>query len=1084
MPRQPTVDEIRLSNITTCLKLTLPLLDELNDAFGPPFVQPISNTIQGLIDLAQNVKRNKRECTQLMNNIHEVLPAIINVHIKSQTVGSLSPSMLDNVGRFMETLHKIYGFVEAQQEGTRIKHLFRNNEMNTLLQECHAGLKQAQVVFGIQTQAQKLNDIRDFQKTADLLHKELIELIEKLSDTTSMTEQSSVYLGQNESKNSSNSFSILPSKPKIFHGRENELTHILKLMGEQSPRIAILGGGGMGKTSLARAVLHHSNILSKYEHRFFVSAEAATTSIELAALIGLHVGLNPGHDLRKPVVQYLSRKEPCLVILDNLETVWEPIHSQASVEEFLSLLTELDNLALMITMRGAERPGKVQWTHPFLLPLQPLSNDAARQTFMDITGNSNTIEEMDQLLQFTDNMPLAIDLIAHLADYEGFSNVLARWKTEKTSLFTIGFDRKSSLDASINLSLSSPRITPGSKELLSLLSILPNGLSGAELLQCDLGIPNILSCQAALQATSLAYRDSNQRVVVLMPIREYIQRILPPSQASIQSICQHFYALVALSEKYHGAQLQAVVNQITLNLANLVEILQGGLHSQAPTLADTIQCILSLGKFCDARGWDYFPLMDNIWPLLSHLCDHRLETMVVAELLISREYWPSVSEQMIAQAISYLDHANDPVLGSRFYQAAGVHFFYHKPDVQRATQFFHKALGLSELGGDLNQQCRILIRWGWIKWGIGDYGAAHACATAAQRLSQMSAYFLQGAYAYHLGASCSRSLGDCEQSAAQLYRATDLLHICGMSGGVLDHEIALGKAEIHLWKSEYTEARKIFFQVIKTSSTEENSFAHANALLNVALIDIRIGEPEKEISHNLNAARKILRRGAVHPFILCHIDMLQTILELREGEGSFDIAKVKLQECLYLSWSQNPEGACLCLEQLAHMKAWPADEWQEKWPFIYLAYTHRSKGKLDLHKAILSLGDVFLAKEDNITATNLYEVALAGFTQMDVHHSRAQCMLCLGDLANKHGHISEAINFWKTARSLFERSSQGKAIAEIDAKLVTCEDARLEAFVKLETLHAPVQLNEGTFETEGKDSVDEHEHRAAEPTLQ
>ncbi|KAF8156218.1 P-loop containing nucleoside triphosphate hydrolase protein [Mycena galopus ATCC 62051] len=328
-------------------------------------------------------------------------------------------------------------------------------------------------------------------------------------------------------KNSSNSFSMLPSKPQIFHGREQELDHILKLTSQKSSRIAILGGGGMGKTSLARAVLHHPETSSNFEHRFFVSAEAATTSIELAALIGLHVGLNPSKDLTKPVVQYFSRKTSCLLILDNLETVWEPIQSRAEVEEFLSLLTGLEHLALMITMRGAERPAKVQWTHPFLLPLQPLSNDAARQTFIEIAGNSCTVEEIDQLLGFTTNMPLAVDLIAHLADYEGVSSILARWQTEKTSLLSVGFDQHSSFDASINLSLSSPRITSHSKELLSLLSILPNGLSDMELVQGNLGIPNILSCKAALQATSLVHRDSNQRLVLLMPIREYIQQILP-----------------------------------------------------------------------------------------------------------------------------------------------------------------------------------------------------------------------------------------------------------------------------------------------------------------------------------------------------------------------------------------------------------------------------------------------------------------------------------------------------------------------------------------------------------------------------
>jgi hypothetical protein len=90
-------------------------------------------------------------------------------------------------------------------------------------------------------------------------------------------------------------------------------------------------------------------------------------------------------------------------------------------------------------------------------------------SYIDITDGSSSDEDMKQLLQFTDNMPLAVDLIAHLVDYEGHTNVLTRWGTEKTSLLSAGDDRRSNLDASIRVSLSSPRITSGAKDLLSLL---------------------------------------------------------------------------------------------------------------------------------------------------------------------------------------------------------------------------------------------------------------------------------------------------------------------------------------------------------------------------------------------------------------------------------------------------------------------------------------------------------------------------------------------------------------------------------------------------------------------------------------
>jgi glutamate racemase len=53
MPRHTTETEIRFKNIVACLTLALTVLKELNDAFGPPFVQHISSTIETLIDVVQ-----------------------------------------------------------------------------------------------------------------------------------------------------------------------------------------------------------------------------------------------------------------------------------------------------------------------------------------------------------------------------------------------------------------------------------------------------------------------------------------------------------------------------------------------------------------------------------------------------------------------------------------------------------------------------------------------------------------------------------------------------------------------------------------------------------------------------------------------------------------------------------------------------------------------------------------------------------------------------------------------------------------------------------------------------------------------
>jgi hypothetical protein len=129
-----------------------------------------------------------------------------------------------------------------------------------------------------------------------------------------------------------------------------------------------------------------------------------------------------------------------------------------------------------------------------------LEQDAAWKTFIDIADNTHNPEEVNKVLALTDNMPLVINFLPHLVDSEGCSNVLCHWEAERTSLISDGYDRRSNLDLSISLSLSSPQLDsfPHSKDLLSLLSMLPDGLSDAELVQAELPIDNILGCRAAL----------------------------------------------------------------------------------------------------------------------------------------------------------------------------------------------------------------------------------------------------------------------------------------------------------------------------------------------------------------------------------------------------------------------------------------------------------------------------------------------------------------------------------------------------------------------------------------------------------
>ncbi|KAJ7763377.1 hypothetical protein B0H16DRAFT_1455230 [Mycena metata] len=487
MPPVPSLTANRLSSTALYLAATIDTVEILSHALRTPFLGAITTTTRSLLKGVETIKHNEDECNHLLQRVQEVLRTIIHIHLESETEGELPPSVLNHLGEFTETIHKIHTFLESQQGSSRLRRFFRQAELSTLLKDCKSGLQWAHDAF---------KNVEQMRKTEEMMHQEVLNMIENLSDGTASDGAST------------GSF----------------------------PRIAVLGAGGMGKTSLARAVVHDAQIISMFgPNRHFVLGESCTTEVELAALIGAHIRMKPGKDLTRQVLQHF----PLDLHAFWFWTIWKPTLK-----------------GKQITMRGVERPGKVHWTHPFLHPLKPLDYTAARQAFIDIADDTHDPKELDKVLSLTDHMPLAMNLLAHLVDSEGCFHVLTRWAKEKTSIISAGYDRGTNLNLSISLSLSSPRLNllPQSKDLLSLLSLLPDGLSDTELVQSGLPINKILACKTALLGTSLAYSDEYKKLKVLMPIREYMQRTRPPGDHLIQSLLFHYKAVLELHGEYRGTQ--------------------------------------------------------------------------------------------------------------------------------------------------------------------------------------------------------------------------------------------------------------------------------------------------------------------------------------------------------------------------------------------------------------------------------------------------------------------------------------------------------------------------------------------------
>ncbi|KAJ6601729.1 hypothetical protein DFH09DRAFT_900077, partial [Mycena vulgaris] len=461
----------------------------------------------------------------------------------------------------------------------------------------------------------------------------------------------------------------LPGTPKIFHGRETALESLVSMLLLTPARVAILGAGGIGKTSLSIALLWDPRIIGAFPDRYFVSCESIHTAQDMLVALVLHLDIPPSNHLMKSILRFFSDRGPTMIVLDNLETAWESIEqSRRGIEEFLGQLTEIHHVALVVTMRGVERPGGVRWTRPFLPPLDLLDSTAARKIYVDIADEPIDKDEdaqVQELLSFTDNLPLAITLLANIASFEGVSVTLNRYRLETTAMLSEGYDKRSNLHKSIMLSLGSWRLraVPDATTLLAVLSLLPDGISPSQLYRCGTDIEEIGRCKSTLIRTSLAFLRPNGRLSVLTPIREYMQKFQPASRDTVKPWKAYLGDLLLDWASQRDLVSTQLADSITANLGNIRSLVHYSLSDDDTTMRGIGYDILRLDAFLyDIYGGstDLFSFLQEI---IDKTGDATLEGLRICGLL--ERHIPKIhqsdAEALVSRGLHLFRTTFDPV---------------------------------------------------------------------------------------------------------------------------------------------------------------------------------------------------------------------------------------------------------------------------------------------------------------------------------------------------------------------------------------------------------------------------------------
>ena len=205
-----------------------------------------------------------------------------------------------------------------------------------------------------------------------------------------------------------------------FFGRNELIEEIVHLAEDLRP-IALIGASGIGKTSIAQAILNHGKIKQRFGHnRCFIScnkfpASCAHFLSQLSNAIG--AGVKKPKDLL-PLQAFLSSE--MLIILDNADSMLNPQGTDG--QEIYAMAEELSrfsNLCILITSRVSTIPQ--DYEH---LDILPLSIDAARDIFYLTYRDDSRSELINGILEQLDLHPISIKLLAKVA-------CLNRWTIER-----------------------------------------------------------------------------------------------------------------------------------------------------------------------------------------------------------------------------------------------------------------------------------------------------------------------------------------------------------------------------------------------------------------------------------------------------------------------------------------------------------------------------------------------------------------------------------------------------------------------------------------------------------------------------
>ncbi|KAG1893511.1 uncharacterized protein F5891DRAFT_1196361 [Suillus fuscotomentosus] len=461
--KQPSsqIQESQAKNMSQLLNVTIAGINAVQTVVPSDLAKGILRTVANILMVVQSVIKNKSDFRAIVNKC-KTIGEILKRVTKDTTNDNLPRYLVHALLTLNSSVNDINNKVVSRKEQGLLKRFFSatidRDQIASWEKDIGSALKlfNTEAIAGIAMKVERLTLGLDSNTTsANVLKYHSIEP---------------------------------PSRPSMFYGRDDLVAELTTLV-VNGEHIALIGLGGMGKSSLTKAILHEPLIIEKFaDRRFFVAyddLDPSTITFEtfmthFAGALGIEI---TGADPLRSISTFLHSAS-ALVVLNNAET-FEEASALSALEKIppaIAKIADIRGVILILTSRSRRNATDVLWR---MMDIPPLDLSSVERVFFQTypcTRCSDAKEEIKDLLRELDFHPLSINLLAHTARQNDLSPaiLLKRWNDRHSAVLNPGKGKLQSLSDTMQLSLNSPSIQGLGEDgcrTLAIIAFLPQGLN-------------------------------------------------------------------------------------------------------------------------------------------------------------------------------------------------------------------------------------------------------------------------------------------------------------------------------------------------------------------------------------------------------------------------------------------------------------------------------------------------------------------------------------------------------------------------------------------------------------------------------